>query len=237
MKAIILAAGLGTRLKKITSNKPKALVEINGITMLEMVITKLKSQGISKFLINIHHHGQSIIDYLDKNKNFGVDIHISDERNQLLGTGGAILLAKDFIIGNETVLIHNVDIISDVDIDKLEKQHFNSQSVASLCVRKRKTKRYLLFDDNMKLTGWTNDEKQEFKWVREKVDCYDKYAFSGIYLISPDFVEDTKHINNFSIIDSWLEIAKSKLISGFLDETEIWHDLGTQERICKVEKK
>ena len=108
MKAIILAAGLGTRLGKLTADKPKALIEFNGKTMLETVIQNLKQQGINKFLINIHHHGQSIISYLNENDNFGVNITISDEREQLLDTGGAILKASDFIKGDEPVLVHNV---------------------------------------------------------------------------------------------------------------------------------
>lgn len=231
MKAIILAAGLGSRLKSITNNKPKALVEVNGIPMLEMVIQNLKNQGIHDFLINIHHFGQSIIDFLIKNNNFGVNITISDERNKLLDTGGAILKASDFIQGSEPVLVHNVDIISSIKIDDLLNNHITNNSIATLCVRKRNSGRGLLFNDNMHLIGWTNIEKQEYKWVDNTFTDYSLFAFSGIYLISPDFTKQIKQKGKFSIIDTWLEIAKSNTITGFIDTSDIWHDLGTAHKI------
>lgn len=231
MKAIILAAGLGTRLKKITANKPKALVEVNGKTMLETVIQKLKKQGINDFLINIHHMGGEIIDYLDRNNNFDVNITISDERQQLLGTGGAILKARNFIKGNDPVLVHNVDIVSDVDVQDLLEYHNKSKSAATLCVRKRDSGRGLLFDNNMHLVGWTNVEKQEFKWVSNIQANYGMFAFSGIYMIAPIFVELIARTGKFSIIDAWLEMAKTNTISGYVDTSAIWHDLGTVEKI------
>ncbi len=231
MKAIILAAGLGSRLKSITNNKPKALVEVNGIPMLEMVIQNLKGQGVHDFLINIHHFGQSIIDFLTKNNNFGVNITISDERNKLLDTGGAILKASDFIQGSEPILVHNVDIISSIKIDDLLNNHIANNSIATLCVRKRNSGRGLLFNDNMHLIGWTNIEKQEYKWVDNTFTDYSLFAFSGIYLISPDFTKQIKQKGKFSIIDTWLEIAKSNTITGFIDTSDIWHDLGTAHKI------
>ena len=149
MKAIILAAGFGSRLKNITSNKPKALVEVNGIAMLELVIQNLKKQGITDFLINIHHFGESVINFLAINNNFGVNITISDERDQLLDTGGAILKAHSFIKGAESVLVHNVDIISDIRIADLLAYHTKSNSIATLCIRKRESGRGLLFNNEM----------------------------------------------------------------------------------------
>ena len=234
MKAIILAAGLGSRLKNITSNKPKALVEVNGKTMLELVIQNLKKQGVTNFLINIHHFGESIISYLSENNNFGVSITISDERNQLLDTGGAILKAQYFIEGKEPVLVHNVDIISDVKITDLLNYHTKTRSIATLCVRKRDSGRGLLFNENMHLVGWTNVAKHEFKWVIKTYDYYNLFAFSGIYIISPKFIEEIKQRGKFSIIDTWLQVAKNNSISGFIDSSDTWHDLGTIEKIRKV---
>lgn len=231
MKAIILAAGLGTRLKEITANKPKALIKVNGITMLETVIQNLKNQGVNNFLINIHHLGQSIVDFLASNNNFGVDITISDERQLLLDTGGAILKAKNFIRGNEPVLVHNVDIVSDVSIQDLLKHHNKSNSAATLCVRKRDSARGLLFNNSMHLTGWANVEKQEFKWVNNNQADYNLFAFSGIYLLAPNFVDLITQTGKFSIIDAWLEIAKTNIISGYVDTSTTWHDLGTIEKI------
>jgi len=235
MKAIILAAGLGSRLKNITSNKPKALVEVNGKTMLELVIQNLKKQGVTDFLINIHHFGESIIEFLAINNNFGTNITISDERNQLLDTGGAILKAQNFILGNEPVLVHNVDIISDVNITDLLNYHKKNGSIATLCVRKRDSSRGLLFSKNMHLVGWTNIAKNEFKWVNKVYNNYSLFAFSGIYMISPRFVEEIKQSGKFSIIDTWLKVAKNNFISGFIDSSNTWHDLGTIEKINQAE--
>ena len=231
MKAIILAAGLGTRLKNITQNKPKALVEVNGRTMLEIAILNLKAHGFNNFLINIHHMGNSIIDFLACNNNFGVNITISDERQCILDTGGAILKAKDFIVGEEPVLIHNVDIISNVNIRDLMQQHRKSRSIATLCVRKRDTERFLLFNKDLQLIGWVNIKNNEFRWVGESQSEYGMYAFSGIYVISPKFVDSITHTGKFSIIDSWLEIAKENTLSGYIDTSKQWHDLGTIEKI------
>ncbi|MFK5857597.1 MAG: sugar phosphate nucleotidyltransferase [Bacteroidota bacterium] len=237
MKAIILAAGLGSRLKDLTTSKPKALVEVNGKTMLEIVITKLRDQGITDFLINIHHFGESIIEFLKTKNNFGVNITISDERMQLLDTGGAILKAQNFIRGDEPVLIHNVDIISDVKVSDILKYHNLNNSIATLCVRKRDSGRGLLFNKNMQLVGWTNIEKHQFKWVNKSYTEYNIFAYSGIYLISPKFTNEIKQTGKFSIIDTWLEMANNNIISGFVDTSSTWHDLGTHEKISNAESK
>ncbi|NQU33951.1 MAG: NTP transferase domain-containing protein [Bacteroidetes bacterium] len=237
MKAIILAAGLGSRLKHVTHDKPKALVEVGGITMLESVILKLKSQGINELLINIHHFGQSIIDFLDTRNNFGVNITISDERDLLMDTGGAILKAKKFILGNEPVLVHNVDVISNVNIKELLALHTERKSMATLCVRRRDSQRGLLFNNNNLLIGWTNLGDKKYRWVNHSYTDYSLFAFSGIYLINPDFVDHITQTGVFSIIDTWLDIAKNHPISGYIDTSSIWHDLGTMDKICDAEKK
>ena len=154
MKAFILAAGLGTRLGELSKEIPKALITINGEELLGILINHLKDQGFNEFLINVHHHGQMVIDYLNENNNFGVQIHISDERDELLDTGGAIIKARDFFISNAPILIHNVDIISEVDYTELLNYHLNNQSLASLCVRKRNSDRTLIFNDKMELKGF-----------------------------------------------------------------------------------
>ena len=170
------------------------------------------------------------------NNNFGVNITISDERNHLLDTGGAILKAKKFISGNEPVLVHNVDIISDVNFSNLVEFHRKSESVATLCVRKRNTQRLLLFNNELYLIGWANINKKEFRWVEKSYSEYDMYAFSGIYVISPKFVDLITHTDRFSIIDSWLEIAKKNILTGYLDTSKRWYDLGTTEKINFAEK-
>lgn len=236
MKAIILAAGLGSRLNNITKHKPKALVEVNGVTMLEIVISKLISYGVKDFLINIHHFSNDIEKFLERKNNFGVNITISDESKELLDTGGAILKAKEFIHGNEPILIHNVDIISDFDITNLLNTHIKDNSIATLCVRKRNSTRGLLFNEKSNLVGWTNISENKIRWVNKKFDDYNTLAYSGIYMINPLFVDLISQTGKFSIINTWLDIAKSHKIVGYIDESPTWHDLGTIEKINNAEK-
>jgi len=235
MKAFILAAGLGTRLGELSKEIPKALITINGKELLGILITHLKDQGFNEFLVNVHHHGQMVIDYLNENNNFGVQIHISDERDELLDTGGAIIKTRDFFIGNEPILIHNVDIISEVDYAELLNYHLNNHSLVSLCVRKRNSDRALIFNDYMELKGWMNKKTNEYKWVGSPLTNYSSFAFSGIYLVNPEFINKIKLTGKFSIIDAWLSIAGSNIIKAYLDNSENWFDLGTMEKIKLAE--
>ncbi len=235
MKAIILAAGKGTRLKVLTQNRPKALVPLNGTPMLGALILKLKSQGFHHLLINIHHFGDLIIDYVVQNKNFGIDIRFSDERNQLLDTGGAILQAASFFRGEEPVLVHNVDILSDIDLHQLMETFKKTAAIAGLVVQKRDTKRRLLFNKEHKLVGWTNSATRETKWVNAPLQNPQPFAFSGIWIAHPRFVENIPFSGRFSIIDAWIKIAQSETILGLIENNAQWHDLGTIERIEKAE--
>lgn len=232
---MILAAGLGSRLGKLTSKIPKALITINGKPMLEFTIERLKRQGINKVLVNVHHHADMVLSFLEK-QDLGIDIIISDERDALLDTGGALLKAADFFEGDDPILVHNVDIISQLDLNALVTYHDQNESLATLCVRKRKSGRALLFDNKMKLTGWTNIEKQVFKWVGGATSNHQTYAFSGVYLVNPEFVEKIPFTGKFSIIDAWLNMARQENIFGFEDTSDIWFDLGTKEKITAAEK-
>ena len=187
MKAMIFAAGLGTRLKPLTDHQPKALVPVAGRPMLEHVILKLKKAGFNELVINIHHFGEQIIDFLKANQNFGLTIHISDERDMLLDTGGGIKKAEPFFQGNEPFLVHNVDILSDTDLKALYEYHLHSGNNATLLASKRVTARYLLFDDQARLRGWINKDTGQTKPEGFVYDAtlYQEYAFSGIHVISP----------------------------------------------------
>ena len=156
MKAMIFAAGLGTRLRPLTDNMPKALVPVAGKPMLERVILKLKESGFNDITINIHHFGDQIIDFLRVHNNFGAEIHISDERDMLLDTGGGIKKARPFLDGNEPFLVHNADILSEVDLRSFYRHHLESKAKATLLVSERQTSRYLLFDKEHNLHGLTN---------------------------------------------------------------------------------
>jgi NDP-sugar pyrophosphorylase family protein len=236
MKAFILAAGLGSRLGEYTTDKPKALVCLNGKEILGLLINKLKKIGFDHFLVNIHHHGQLIIDYLNENNNFGVQIQISDERAELLDTGGAIQKARGFFKGNEPVLVHNVDIVSDVNLTALLSTHNYNKSLATLCVRNRETDRKLVFNNEMILKGWMNNKTNEFKWVKSPIKNYNSYAYSGVYFASPVLPDLIEFNGKFSIIDAWLSLGRSNLIKGFLDSSENWFDLGTPERLKIAER-
>lgn len=163
MQAMIFAAGLGTRLKPLTDTMPKALVPVNGKPLIEHVISKLKRAGASRVVVNVHHFADSIIDYLNANGNFGIDIRVSDERGQLLETGGGIKKASAFFDADKPVLIHNVDILSNINLRKFYQEADDSQADAMLLVSGRSTKRYLLFDEGMRLAAWTNVETGEVK--------------------------------------------------------------------------
>lgn len=179
MQAMIFAAGLGTRLRPLTDRIPKALVEVGGKPLLYHVITKLRQSGFDRIVVNVHHHSDQIIDYLDAN-DFGVDIKVSDETDKLLDTGGGLKKAASLFRSDEPVLIHNVDILSNVNLRKFYTEggtmkNYGSgkplDAAATLLVSWRQTKRYLLFDSEMRLVGWTNIEtgevKSPFRWLRE----------------------------------------------------------------------
>ena len=234
MKAFILAAGLGTRLGNLTKDKPKALVKVNGQEMLALTIKRLKENGYNEFIVNVHHYGNMVIDFL-KNSNFGVTIHISDERKQLLDTGGALLKATEHLKGDEPVLVHNVDVISKINFKELTTYHTRQKALATTCVRERQTDRMLIFDHQKQLKGWTNKKTGEFKWSIAPVSNYQIYAYSGIYIISPEFIRNIKQKGKFSIIDAWLDLAGRHKITGYLDQSEYWFDLGTPEKIKEAE--
>lgn len=161
MQAMIFAAGLGTRLKPLTDTMPKALVRVGDKSLIERVIEKLKGAGADRIVVNVHHFASQIVDYLKDNANFGTDIRVSDETDKLLDTGGGIKKAASLFDADRPVLIHNVDILSNVDLAHLYAMH--GDCAATLVVSSRKTKRYLLFDGDMRLKGWTNIETGEVR--------------------------------------------------------------------------
>jgi NDP-sugar pyrophosphorylase family protein len=236
MKAFILAAGMGTRLGSLTADKPKALVEVNGKSMLENLILHLKLKGIQQVLINVHHFSDKIIQHVEVKNNFGVDITFSDESQELLDTGGAIRKAADFFKGNESILVHNVDVASGINFEDLESYHKKNNALATLCVRKRESSRALLFDEKMQLSGWANWAKDDYKWVNKPMTTFDSFAYSGIYLVQPDFAKKLPFTVRFSIIDAWLKMAKTEKIIAFEDKSAYWFDLGTKVKIGVAEK-
>lgn len=233
---MIFAAGLGTRLQPLTLNKPKALVELGGITLLERCIRRLISFNITDIVINVHHFADLIEKFLQHHNNFQVNIQISNERERLMNTGGAILHAKPLLKGSEPILIINVDILSDLDIFALMRHHISAHNLATLVVRKRDTSRYLLFNDSY-LCGWKNIKTGAVKESRpDLIAKAEPFAFSGIQIISPDLLDKITEQGAFSSIDMYLRLANSEKIGALIDDKSIWMDLGKYADIHEAEK-
>ncbi len=242
MKAMIFAAGLGTRLRPLTNDRPKALVEIGGKTMLERVIHRLAEAGFDDITINIHHFGQKIIDFLNENDNFGLNLHISDERDMVLETGGGILKARPFLDGDEPFLVHNADILTDLDLRAMYQSHVDSGAMATVLVKNRKTSRYFVFDDKYRLQGWVNKSTGE---TRPEHFIYKKgmheLAFGGIHVISPSIFEELEryskaHQAKFSTTPFYVDECHNHLIKGYVQETPYtWLDVGKPETLKEAE--
>ena len=225
-KAMILAAGLGTRLRPITNSMPKALVKIGGRTLLEGAIRHLADYGVKEIVINVHHFADQVIQYLDQNRNFGLNITISDERDQLLDTGGGLKKVSRFFTGGKPFFVRNVDIVSDLDLHNMMEHHLKSHALATLAVRNRKTSRYFLFDPDHRLCGWTNLKTGENILSIESKMNLEMLAFSGIQILSPEIFPLITEEGKFSLTSLYLRLAKDHLIKGFQDRGSIWRDVG-----------
>lgn len=224
MKAMIFAAGLGTRLKPITNDKPKALVEINGISLLEITIKKLIRFGFTELIINVHHFADQIISFIKQNS-FEADIHISHEKNVLLNTGGGLKQAQWFFDDGNPFLLYNVDIITDLDLKSFYDSHLKDDSIATLAVRDRKSSRKLLFDENELLCGWKDIKKDKLKITRKSREKTE-LAFSGIHVIDPKIFKYFSQQEEFSIIDFYLDVSKTEKIRAFRHNETSWQDVG-----------
>lgn len=240
--AMILAAGLGTRLKDLTHDKPKALVELNGKPLLQHCIENLTAQGFSRIVINVHHFGEQIIDFV-MHQRFDAYIQISDERELLMDTGGGIIKATPLFKGAKAVLVHNVDIISDVNLKQLSDQFIDSKDDAWLLTQNRETNRKLLFDDENQLVGWMNKAEQRFKWVDESMSSvstgsttlnFKEMAFSGMHIFRSDLFSGFE-LKPQSVIDLYLTLAKSNCIISKPIQPAFWFDLGKPEQLTIAE--
>ena len=235
MKAMIFAAGKGTRLKPLTNNTPKALVKVNGTPMLELVIKKLIEAGVTEIIVNVHYLGNQIINFLKSKNNFGIRIEISDESEQLLDTGGGLLNASHFFNDNKPFIVHNTDVISNIDLKKTIDFHIKNNALATLAIRKRKSSRYFLFNQKMELCGWKNTKTSE-EIISRKHDKLESFAFSGIHIISPDIFNLIEaHKKTFSIVDTYIELSKEKRILGYLHNQDTWFDIGKSENLQEAE--
>lgn len=231
MKAMIFAAGLGTRLRPLTNDKPKALIEIRGKTLLEITVNKLIQNGFDKIVINVHHFAEQIISYL-ADKKFKAKIEISDESKRLLDTGGGLKKARNFFEDGQPFLVHNVDIITDLNLRDLYQAHQKNNSIATVAVRNRKSSRYLLFDQQKILCGWENVKTGERIISRSKENL-EQFAFSGIHVIDPKLFKYFPEIEKFSIIDVYLSAARKEKIKAFLHNYSFWQDVGKVEDLAR----
>lgn len=236
-QCMIFAAGLGTRLKPLTDTMPKALVPINGKPLLEHVLLKLKAADFTKAVVNVHHFADQISDFVN-NHDFGMDIRLSDEREMLLETGGGIKNAQKLLTSGLPCLIHNVDILSNLDLNQFYAMH-NSSHLATLLVSNRKSNRYLLFDNTNRLVGWTNIQTGEVKTPYAHLDISKckHLAFAGIHTISPDiFSMMAEWDGKFSIIDFYISMADRHHIYGY--EAPHLHiiDVGKLDTLYEAEK-
>jgi len=233
MKAMVLAAGLGTRLRPLTEDRPKALVEVAARTLLEITLTRLRGFGICEVIINVHHRAGMIEDYLSAHNNFGMNIQISREDGELLDTGGGLKKVGWFFLGDSgsegreaPFLLHNVDVISNIDFGEMLKVHSGKSALATLAVQDRESSRYLLFDQSLELSGRQSGGAGCPEVVRPASGAR-PLAFSGIHVISPRLLHLMTESGAFSIITSYLRLAaQGERIVGFRADQYFWRDLG-----------
>ncbi len=242
-QAMILAAGLGTRLKPLTDRMPKALVPVGGIPLLDIVIRRLMAQGCQRFVVNVHHFAQQIIDYV-ATQDYAPLVLFSDERDGLLETGGALKKAAPLFLSDEPILIHNVDILDNVDYQWMSRQHLPDED-AVLLVSRRQTQRYLLFDNGMRLMGWKNiatgEVRSPYEYIRrtglsQHGEPLNMFAFSGIHSFSPRlFPLMDRFPDRFPIIDFYLSICHRSRIVGLPKDDLRLLDVGKLDTLSQAE--
>jgi NDP-sugar pyrophosphorylase family protein len=238
MKAMILAAGLGTRLRPLTDDRPKALVEVAGRTLLEITLRRLREFGVREVIVNVHHFADMVVEYLKKNDDFGMRIEISREE-VLLDTGGGLKKAawffrQDSTDPDEPFVLHNVDVLSTIDLDRMVKFHRQHQALATLAVQERETSRYLLFDERNQLCGRRAGHNGAPDIVRPSKKTQ-ALAFSGVHVISPRLLAKMDEDGAFSIITSYLRLAGGgENILAFRADEYYWRDLGKPENVAQA---
>jgi NDP-sugar pyrophosphorylase family protein len=237
MKAMVFAAGLGTRLQPLTDDRPKALVEIEGVALLETTIRRLISVGVDQVIVNVHHFAEQIIEYLKTKGNFGIHIEVSVE-GELLETGGGLKQAGWFFDDGQPFFIHNVDVLSDIDLGEMMERHIQQDALVTLAVKTRKTSRYLLFNKERNLRGWQRGEKMEPELVigeEREDDGLQRFGFCGIHVVSPRLLPLILEHGRFSIIQTYMRlVGEGHLVKAF-DVTECrWKDVGKIDELSPL---
>jgi NDP-sugar pyrophosphorylase family protein len=230
MKAMILAAGKGTRLLPLTENKPKALIEVQGISLLEHTIRYLKHFGVGGIVINLHHQASQIIDFIRQKNSFGITIEFSDEHGELLDTGGGLYQARWFFDDGRPFVLTSSDVITNLNLNEMYLCHEQTSSLVTLAVRHRKSSREFLFDMDRRLCGWQNHITGEIRMVREVSEPL-KMAFSAIHIMNPSIFDCMTERGCFSIIDVYLRLAAVHRITGFEHDDSLWYECGRIENL------
>jgi NDP-sugar pyrophosphorylase family protein len=236
MKAMIFAAGLSTRLKPLTDQTPKALIKINAVTLLERTINKLTAAGFTDIIVNVHHYAAHVAIFLKSKKFSGINITVSDESDLLLDTGGGLKKASWFFDDGESFLVHNVDVISEIDLLDLVQTHKKNNALATLAVKQRKTDRYFLFDHENNLCGWKNIKTDKIITTRNSKDEFHALAFSGIQMISPEIFPLISEEGVFSITQPYLRLSSSHIIKAYRHDHDFWLDIGKKENLMLAEQ-
>jgi N-acetyl-alpha-D-muramate 1-phosphate uridylyltransferase len=234
MKAMIFAAGLGTRLKPFTQDHPKALALVNNKSLLQRNIEYLKSFGIHEFVINVHHFPEQIIAFLKAHGNFNCRIMISDETDALLETGGGLKKAAPLLKGNDPFVVMNVDMLTNLDIAKMLASHKSDKPITTLAVTNRSTSRYFLFNEKNELCGWKNTKTGEEKIIRKEAKLVPR-AFSGIHIMDPAIFDLITKEGKFSLVDVYLELCAHKTIMGYDHSSDVLIDVGKPESVVQAE--
>lgn len=230
---MILAAGIGSRLRPLTDKTPKALIDINGVPMFEIVIKRLMKAGVAEVIVNVFHLADQIVDFLKKKENFGIHIEISRE-DVLLDTGGGLKKAGHFFSDGEPFFVHNADVLSDINLEAMYQFHLKNPALATLAVAQRVSGRYLLFDENNQLCGWQSPKEDKTQWASGPKPDAQKLAFNGIHVISPTIFEHMIEEGVFPINAAYLRLASlGQRVRAFRTDNSFWTDIGD---LTKLEK-
>ena len=233
MEAMIFAAGMGTRMKPMTDSIPKALIRIGEKTLLEIVIQDLIRNGFKHIVVNTYYLGEQIVEFLGRHS-FNAEIIVSEEK-ELLNTGGGLKNAQKYFSGKQPILIHNVDVLSTIDLRKIYESHLQKGVMATLAVSQRETARYLLFNENGLLKGWENKKTNEIRYTSDEQSNLNELAFSGIHVVSPEIFGLLPDKEIFSITDAYLDIAGTHSIQAYIHEAADWLDVGKLEILPSAE--
>jgi NDP-sugar pyrophosphorylase family protein len=233
MKAMIFAAGLGTRLRPLTNDRPKALVEVNGVTLLEINIRRLIHFGVTEIIVNVHHFAEKIQDFLHTHDNFGIRIEISYEIEIPLETGGGLKKAAWFFDDNKPFLICNADILSTIDLKKMYDRHISSEALATYAIQQRDTSRYMLHNTEGVMCGWMNNKTKQIKIGRPAKEL-GMYSFSCFHVVNPSIFKTAPKEDFFTIIEWYLRICKKNKVMGYRHDDDIWCDVGKPETLIEA---